>query len=120
MSVNYEQLLERVIKDGIEAVMADYDRADEEDKRDGAVKGFNDCRGKTPEQLVELLVEAEQRANVARRDPENDNYWYWCCRALEVEWVCNVVSAALRMPLASHLPTARGAMKAAEIVGVAE
>lgn len=56
MTVN--ELLERVITDGIAAAVADYDRADEEDKRDGSVRGFNDCRDKSPGELVVLWGEA--------------------------------------------------------------
>ena len=53
-----------------------------------------------------------------------DNYWWFRCFQLEVEWVCNVVSAMLmneghHTPLLSWLPTANGAMKAASIVGIA-
>jgi hypothetical protein len=49
-------------------------------------------------------------------------YWFWRCRAAEIEWVTNVLSNILR---AQGLPpigtmTARGALKAAEIVGVSE
>jgi hypothetical protein len=113
----YGEMLDRVIVDGIAAAVADYDRADQENQRDGSVRGFNDCRGKTPEELIVLLGEAESRATEAHF-ANRDDYWYWRCRALEVEWVCNVVSAALRIQLAGHLPTARGAIKAAEIVGV--
>jgi hypothetical protein len=36
----------------------------------------------------------------------------------QIEWVCNVISAGLDAPLLAHLPTACGAMKYAEIVGV--
>lgn len=42
------------------------------------------------------------------------------CFQMEVEWVLNCLSAADidRTPLLSHLPTARGVMKAAEVLGV--
>lgn len=123
MSVTYEALLERVVADGIEACRRDY--ADDADKLEGSIAGFEACRGRTPEQLAALLVEARAETQAAYRsspDPEPTRYWYWRCRELEIEWCCNVVSACLAnegLPIIVP-PTARGAMKAAEIVGVAD
>jgi hypothetical protein len=45
-------------------------------------------------------------------------YWSQRYKALQIEWVLNVLSVGLKQPLLAHLPTARGAMKYAEIVGV--
>jgi hypothetical protein len=65
------------------------------------------------------LAEANERARQAmlERDPR---YWYWRCRALEIEWVANVLSNILD---AQGLPpiammTVRGRLKAAEVIGV--
>ncbi len=111
---SYQDLLARVIGDGIEAARVDYRPGPE---LDGSVAGFEACRGRTPEQLAALLQEARLEA---RRGQAGD-YWFWRCRELEVEWVCNVVSAALLnqgLPVIVT-PTARGVFKAAEILGVA-
>lgn len=119
---DYFAFLGRIIDDGIAAVRIDYkDR--EPYWTEGAVAGFEACRGLTVIELTELLIRARrvgqrafrQRTNVAR---------YWRVRAFEseVEWVCNVVSAALWNVGAPPIitPTARGVMKAAEILGVRE
>jgi len=122
--VDYESFLIEVIDGGMEAAGKDYagDSPSRTRKREGAIKGFEECRGKTPEELAALLTSSNARTQEAYRE-QDDDYWYWRCRALEIEWVCNVVSAMLqnegRRPLAAHLPTARGVMRAAEIVGVA-
>lgn len=113
------EALERVISDGIEAARADYSRPGDELRRDGAVLGFEECRGKTPSELKRLLEIAEERANQAFRH-EADDYWFWRCRAAEVGWVVNVVSCLMHehglAPVG--IMTARGMLKAAEIVGV--
>jgi len=122
--VDYQTFLSRVIDDGIVAVEKDYagDSPAKSLKREGAIKGFEECRGKTPEELVELKTQTGAKVNEAYRDQAED-YWYWRCRDAEVEWVCNVVSAMLvnegRKTLLPYLPTANGAMKAASILGVA-
>jgi hypothetical protein len=118
--VTYEQLLERVITDGITAARTDY--ADQPDKLQGAVDGFEACRGKNPSDLVALYVSAERRSHEARREEGAPNFWRHRTFALEVEWTCNVVSMGVvndgGRPLLSWLPTARGALKYAEIVGM--
>lgn len=115
----YNQLLDRVISDGIAAARRDY--ANKPDHLIGAVEGFEECRGKTPTDLIALYTRAEARAHEARRT-HVDDYWRWRCRTLEIEWVCNVVSVGIvnngGQPLLTWLPTSRGAMKYAEIVGV--
>lgn len=133
---DYWMLLERVIGDGIEAVKRDYNRERDERKQAGAIAGFEACRGRLPTQLAALLAEARLDRGRAHRDAherrkggtkeEQDNvsakYWYWRCRESEIEWVCNVVSAVLAnqgLPVLVP-PTYRGAMKAAEILGVRE
>jgi hypothetical protein len=114
-----QDLVERVITDGIEAATRDY--ADDRPKREGAIAGFEACRGLDLDGLRALLTEARERGvalHCAGADPEN--YWYARCYELEVEWVANVVSGALLgtgMPLIIP-PTVRGVTKAAEILGV--
>jgi hypothetical protein len=90
-------------------------------KREGAIAGFDECRNKEPAEIAALLAEANARARqaICEGDPR---YWFWRCRALEIEWVANVPSNILD---AQGLPpirmmTARGRLKAAEIIGVEE
>lgn len=117
-----QQFLDRVIDDGIAAAKADYTREDQAEKLRGSIDGFELCRGLNPLQLRDVFTAANQDADrrMLERAPD---YWYWRCRALEVEWVCNVVSAALQNQgveaICGHLPTVRGVMKAADILGVA-
>ncbi len=117
--MNYNDFLNRIIEDGIIAVRADYK---EGDKLDGAIAAFEACRNQSPQDLVELLVTANKFMNYAMMS-RHDNYWYFRCYQAEVEWTLNVVCAMLynqgAPQLVSYLPTARGMMKAAEILGVA-
>jgi hypothetical protein len=118
--MDYATFLNRIIEDGIAAAKKDYEN--DQQKRDGATKGFDECRGKTPEELVALWTEASKK--VQDDLGEANDYWFWRCREAEIEWTCNVVSAMLvnqgKPALFSWQPTARGGMKAAEILGVSE
>jgi hypothetical protein len=119
--MNLNDCLNAIIDDGIEAARADYAKPHQADKREGSVKGFEDCRGKAPDEIARLLIEANERAWQAMREQASD-YWYWRCRAAEIEWVANVLSNIMHAqgwPPISMM-TARGAMKAAEIIGVAQ
>jgi hypothetical protein len=117
--MDYETFLTRIIDDGIAAARADY--ANDEDKREGSVEGFEACRGKAPLDILKLLTEAGAATLRAMRE-DDTHYWRIRCREAEIEWVANCVSAILinmgSAPLASHLPTARAVMKAAEVFGV--
>jgi len=120
--MDYNEFLTRVIDEGIQAATADYVEESDKERLEGSIAGFNACRDKTPEQLVEVWSEVSAKVNNAFGNPE-ENYWYHRCFQLEVEWVCNVVSAMLMnegytTPLLAWLPTANGAMKAASIIGV--
>lgn len=119
MTMTYEQLLNHIIADGIAEVTERY--AEDAPKREGAIAGFNACRGKSPAQLEALYYE-HAHVTVARlldKATNVDAYWHARLAELQVEWVCNVVSAAPGMtPVLSHLPTVRGALKYAAIVGV--
>jgi len=117
----YATLLERVVDDGIAAARADYTREHQKPMLEGSVAGFEACREKSPPELAALLLDARTETGARRRaeqDPEN--YWWARCFDLEVEWVCNVMSAALMnsgQPVIVP-PTMRGVKKAAEILGV--
>jgi hypothetical protein len=119
--MNYDQFLERVINDGVEAAKADYTKPRQQPHLHGSVAGFEACRYKTPVQLAVLLQEAETATRESRHaKDEPDTYWFKRCYELEIEWVCNVVSAMLHNQGQTVIVpvTARGMMKAAEIVGV--
>jgi hypothetical protein len=65
------------------------------------------------------MREADARTRQKMAEQASD-YWYWRCYQLEVEWVANVLSAILNaqgLPIIATV-TARGMMKAAEIIGV--
>lgn len=121
--MTYAQLLDRVISDGIAEVSETYADPKEHHKRDGAIAGFEACRGKPPEELVALWSAAEDQARQIMRaehadSSSSDDYWKQRYAVLQIEFVLNVISAGLEKPLLAHLPTARGAMRYAEIVGV--
>ena len=119
--MHYGEFLTHLIEDGIEAARFDYGRRpDQSQMRSGAIKGFEECRDRTPSQLSSLLTESRQITQ-DKLWAQAPDYWYWRCRAAEIEWVCNVVSAMLhnqRQPIIIQ-PTVRGIIKAAEIVGIA-
>lgn len=115
MSMDVSTFLTRIIDDGIAAARADY--ANKPEKRDGAVYGFELCRGKAPSEILALYTHAQHEVMLAR-ERRGDDFWrYRCCEA-EIEWVLNCLSAALQVSLLAWLPTARGFMKAAEVLGV--
>lgn len=58
--VIFENFLNRIISDGIAEVCEAYASPEEQHKRDGAIEGFEGCRGKAPADLVALWVEAEK------------------------------------------------------------
>jgi hypothetical protein len=117
--VNYDEFLMRVIDDGLVAARNSYQHRPE--KLEGAIAGFEACRGKSPQELQELLQKAFKDTAQARVDGLEINlYWKMRCYEAEIEWVCNVVSAILQnegKPTIVHV-TARAVIKAAEIVGV--
>lgn len=122
MPATYQGFLHRVIEDGIAATKADYNRPDEAHKLLGSLAGFEACRDKSPEELFSVLKEAQEQSEQSfRLREEPDTYWFKRCYTLEVEWVCNVVSAALTnigITIILPPPTALGVLKAAEILGV--
>lgn len=121
--MDYYEFLNRVIDEGIAAATADYTEESDKERLEGSIAGFNACRNLLPEQLVETWQKANDDMNNAFHE-QKENYWWFRCFQLEVEWVINVVSAMLvnegQDTLLSWLPTANGAMKAASIIGVAE
>lgn len=125
--MDFAAFLERVIEDGIAAARADYTRPEQQSKLAGSIEGFEACRGKTPAELAALLGQvASNREEAAMRlharEISAPEYWKTRCREAEVEWVLNVMSAALhnagQPPITAF--TARGVMAAAKILGVRE
>jgi hypothetical protein len=122
----HEQLLDRLISDGIAEVRAAYAAPADHHLRDGAVSGFEACRGKTPLELVALWTTTREenhqiRTACQRHQRDSQDYWQSRYKEFQIEFVCNVISAGLinngQVPLLAHLPTIRGARKYAEIVG---
>jgi hypothetical protein len=117
MTMTLKKFLNRVVDDGIAAASESY--KNDHQKRDGALAGFEACRGLSVVELRQLL-KASAHAKDLAREIEPERYHYYSCYSSEVEWTCNVVSAVLNNegidPIVT--PTMRGFMKAAEIVGV--
>lgn len=123
--MTYTEALSSIIDQGMEAARKDYDREDQKSKLEGSLEGFERCRDKTPQQLKEVLDSAKVSTYQALHDSHEDKittdqYWKIRCCEAEIEWVCNVVSSILHNQGLPTIitPTARGMMKAAEIVGV--
>ena len=118
--MTYYDFLHQVIEGGIKGAKRDY--LNEAHKLEGSLAGFEACRNKLPSVLREVLTNARQatQTSIMLRVPEGKNeYWKMRCYELEVEWVCNVVSVMLlNQGLESIVPpTARGAIRAHEILG---
>jgi hypothetical protein len=114
--MNMTEFIETVISRGIAAAKKDYDKPEQSDKLKGSLEGFELCRGKNPKQLEELLAAARNDTIEAHRNQATD-YWVIRCREVEIEWVCNVVSAVLAnqgfQPIVAT--TARGVLMANDI-----
>ena len=115
-SMTLEECKKRIIDEGIGAARIDYKDGP---KLQGSIAGFEACRATKLDELLDLLKAAEAASRDARHRVAPD-YWWFRCYELEVEWVCNCLSAVLQneelVPLIT--PTVRGYMKVANIVGV--
>lgn len=123
--MDFAAFLERVIEDGIAAARADYTKPEQKSKLEGSIEGFEACRGKTPAELASLLDQVARNRQQAfmrlhEQEISTQEYWKTRCREAEIEWVLNVVSAALhnsgQPPITAF--TARGVLAAAKILGV--
>jgi hypothetical protein len=118
--MTYSKFLEEVINVGIASAKEDY-KNDKPDHLEGSIAGFEACRGKNPNELIEVWKEAAEYMSKAF-NARADNYWYFRCYQLEVEWVMNCVSCLLinngDQPLLSHLPTCNAMTLVSKIVGV--
>jgi hypothetical protein len=114
--MDFDAFVDRIIADGISAARESY--RGKPVHLEGAVAGFECCRGRdVPGLQAALQVALEEKSAAHRRaDPK---YWAYACFAAAVEWVCNCVSAALlNQGLPTIVtPTARGFLKAAAVAG---
>lgn len=114
---DWDDFINKIVELGIDAAKRDYIRPDQKQLLDGSVAGFETCRDKNVVGLVKEL-QAAQRAS--EKHFGTKQHWYYRGFLNEVEWVCNVVSAALynqQQPVIIT-PTARGMQTAAQILGV--
>lgn len=115
--MNYSEFLNEVIDKGIAAAKEDY-KDGKQNYLEGSIAGFEACRDKSPEELREIYFETHGYINQAYGDAEK--YWWFRCYQLEVEWVCNCVSAILlnmdKPPILSWLPTCNGMQLASKIL----
>jgi len=126
--MTYNDFLAQVIREGIMAAAMEYNQPAQVHKLQGSLEGFESCYEKPPEELgVELLLANEaadrffwNRDDATDKEENLQQYWRFRCKALEIEYVCNVVSAMLMnegLPTIIQ-PTSRGVRRAAEIIGV--
>lgn len=116
----FNDFLNAVLDDGIEEVKVAYAGPGREERRLGAIAGFELFRGQPREALKGIYEEARKDAEVALANRQAD-YWFWRLRHAQAEWVLNVVNAAdhaHRNPV-DFPPTARGLAKAVDVLGVA-
>ena len=114
--------IDRVCAEGITAAKAAYSGPDDADKLNGSIEGFELCQGiEHTEHLLEALHKANARAIQSVADQAAD-HWRWSCRVDKIEWVCNVVSAALvahgLQSLGPLWPTGPAMLQTARILGV--
>jgi hypothetical protein len=118
--MDYDGLKNAICDDGETEVREAYVEPKDAVKLNGSLAGFAEARQTiSPDDLSALLATAA-RDCVDAHLRDDKNYWFWRYRHLQVEWVANVVSAALyneKKPTII-IPTVRGLMKAADILGV--
>ena len=112
----------RVCADGIAAAKESYSPIDQADQLRGAIEGFELCEGiEHTEHLMEALHQANARAVEALADEAADQA-RWSARVAKIEWVCDVVSAALvahgLKSLGPLWPTGPAMLKTADLLTV--
>ena len=120
MPMSHIDLLNAVIDDGMTEIPIAYPRPDQADKREGALAGFEACRGLDDTALVALLEKAQVATRTAMTS-QDARYWWHRMYEAQIEWTLNVISAARHahgMPTLIA-PTARGMTKAVDILGLA-
>lgn len=124
--MNYSEFLNTAIEKGIKAAAKDYTEPNQKDKLEGSVAGLNACRDLAPVRLIEILKMAKEQTHEAYikevdtlpKQADEKRYWYYRCYELEVEWICNVVSAMLMNEGMDVIipPTAHGVLMADSIL----
>jgi len=114
--------IDRVCAVGMAVARASYPRSDQSERLKGCIEGFEICQGiEHADHLLEALHQANARAIEAFADQATD-YRRWNCRAAGIEWVCDVVSAALvahgLRSLGPLWPTPPAMRESASILGV--
>lgn len=114
--MDYDKFLNRLIDEGLVAAQDEYKHQPEH--LNGAVAGFEACRGRRPHDLASLLAMAREETAQAywRQDA---GYWRSRCYEAEVEYVCNCVSAmqVIQGHPAILAPTTIGFVRASEVLG---
>lgn len=121
--MKYDEFLNQVIANGLKSLAKDERLAKYPKRVEGSKEGFEACRGKDTEQLAAILTEANRLALNARQDfsgPTIEEYWKVRYYGIQIEWVCNTVSALMMNQGLPPIirPTARGLINAAKVVGV--
>jgi hypothetical protein len=111
----------RVCADGMAAARAGLTHLDQADDLKGAIEGYELCWGiEDGYHLLEALHQSNARAIEALAGEAKD-YRRWRSRFARIEWVCDVVSAALVSrglpPLGPLWPTGAAMLEAAAILG---
>lgn len=116
--MDYLTFLTHIIEDGLAGAKKSYATPEQAAKLRGSTQGFEECRRREPAALLTLRGEAGDHATKLVGSENVDLYWECQCRFLEIDFVCNVVSAALlnegKAPIVT--PTSRGVIRAAEIL----
>ena len=138
VAMTYDEFLTQAIERGLASIKTDDQLLRHPKRMAGSREGFEACRGKDPAKLAELLEDASKKSDAVRKArlgetedgehgerPDIEDYWQARYRAIQIEWVCNTVSAALMFatdlrPESKKFcivqPTARGLMNAARIL----
>ena len=91
--MRYQDFLNKTVDESL-PLAEDFYR-DHKASLEGAKAGLLACKDRTPPQLANLLARAESARTTALHNTVVDRYLRLASFSSEVEWVCNVVSAAL-------------------------
>ena len=118
--MTYADFLHHLIEDGMAAARLSYAHPRNAAKLAGSLQGFSECRNLDADSIRSLLARAAAD-RLAARERADPAHWHWRSREAEIGWVANVLSAARMSQGLDPItpPTARGLLKAAEILGVA-
>ena len=98
--MKYFDFLDKIIESGIDAARRDYH---EGSKLEGAIAGFEECRGKSPEIIRDLLSSATKKVNsLFCSEADVDEYWRAVCFMSEVQWTLNCICAAFGEPVTAN------------------